>query len=151
MLIAFSLFVTRHYPYFMFEAIAIFLRDFLSAILAGLDFWLARRHGFVYIQHRGDGPAVDRLPGYRRRRNTPEESLRARRRWRQLVQYTARILRIRRRYARLGQYLNQERIQDLVSGVVRNRGVLRRVAPAATRQQLAQATERVRRRRNNGL
>ena len=115
----------------------------LTHLLRWLEQLAAQRR---YIIHRG--PRANQRPI--RIVNTPQQSERARKHWRQAVQYISRILRIRKKFARLGKYLDQFRIQELVSGLERNRGVLRRVAPASTAEQIAQATVRLRRRQNNG-
>jgi hypothetical protein len=53
--------------------------------------------------------------------------------WRQAIQYITRILRTRRQWAATGRHLAQPRIQDLVSGLDRRKGQLRRTATAAVR------------------
>ena len=50
--------------------------------------------------------------------------------WRQAFAYTARILRLRRRWSALGLHLQTPRIQNLVSGISRRGGTLIRVADA---------------------
>ncbi len=55
----------------------------------------------------------------------------ARRRWQQATHYIVRILRIRRRWAATGLHLQQPRIRDLVHGLERRRGTLRRTSRAA--------------------
>ena len=57
-------------------------------------------------------------------------SLRARAHWHQAVQVISRILRLRRRWAALGRYLQGQRIQDLVIGLERRQGQLVRRHPA---------------------
>ncbi len=57
---------------------------------------------------------------------------RAVRRWRQAAQYVLRILRLRRKWAAVGRHLQLGRIRDLVAGVERRGGQLRRVAAAPT-------------------
>jgi hypothetical protein len=51
--------------------------------------------------------------------------------WRQAASYITRIIRIRIRWANTGKLLQTPRIRDLVSGVVRHRGLLRRERAAA--------------------
>jgi hypothetical protein len=46
--------------------------------------------------------------------------------WKQAFHYITRVLRIRQRWAATGIYLQQPRIRDLVSGVVRRNGILKR-------------------------
>ena len=55
---------------------------------------------------------------------------RARLRWHSAVQQIARVLRLRRRWAALGWYLQGQRIQDLVFGLERRQGRLIRRRPA---------------------
>ena len=65
-------------------------------------------------------------------RNTRQQSIRARRNWHHLVQRISRVLRLRRKWAAVGVYLQQHRIKDLVQGLERHRGHLIRKRPAAT-------------------
>ena len=51
-------------------------------------------------------------------------------RWKRAVRHITLILRIRRRWALTGQYLQQERIQNLVAGLERRNGRLVRRRPA---------------------
>jgi hypothetical protein len=51
--------------------------------------------------------------------------------WKQAFHYITRILRVRKRWAATGQYLQQPRIRDLVSGVIRRNGTLKRQCAAA--------------------
>ena len=67
-----------------------------------------------------------------RLRNTRPQSIRARRNWHHLVQRISRVLRLRRKWAAVGVYLQQHRIKDLVQGLERHRGHLVRKRPAAT-------------------
>ena len=55
----------------------------------------------------------------------------ARIRWKLAVERISRILRLRRRWNRIGVHLQQSRIQTLVDGLERRRGRLVRIAPAA--------------------
>ena len=52
--------------------------------------------------------------------------------WRQALRYISRLLRIRKRWAVTGRYLQQPRVRDLVSGIARHRSILRRESAAAT-------------------
>jgi hypothetical protein len=51
--------------------------------------------------------------------------------WRHAASYVIRIIRIRKRWAATGKHLQTPRIRDLVSGIVRHRGLLRRERAAA--------------------
>ena len=51
--------------------------------------------------------------------------------WKQALRYISRILRARNRWAVTGRHLQQPRIRDLVSGIARHRGTLRRESAAA--------------------
>ena len=53
--------------------------------------------------------------------------------WKQALRYISRVLRIRKHWAATGKHLQQPRIRDLVSGVVRHRSFLRREKAAAVR------------------
>ena len=64
------------------------------------------------------------------RANTAAQSARARSNWHKAVQIVARILRLRRRWAALGRYLQGPRIQDPVLGLERRQGQLVRRRPA---------------------
>ena len=57
----------------------------------------------------------------------------ARARWYRATSYIVRLLRIRKRWAATGRHLQRERVQDLLSGIERKRGVLVRTKPAVTR------------------
>ena len=59
---------------------------------------------------------------------------RARRRFREAVRQVVNLLRLRRRWARLGQYLQNPNIRDLTVGLERRRGTLVRTRPAPTRR-----------------
>ena len=59
---------------------------------------------------------------------------RARRLWHSAVQQIALVLRLRRRWAALGQHLQGRRIQDLVLGLERRQGQLIRRRPAPLHQ-----------------
>ena len=59
---------------------------------------------------------------------------RARRLWHSAVQQIALVLRLRRRWAALGQHLQGRRIQDLVLGLERRQGQLIRRRPAPLQQ-----------------
>ena len=67
-------------------------------------------------------------------RNTVAQSLRARANWKLLVRRIGRILRLRVRWAALGLFLQTPRIQDLVVGLERRKGQLRRVRAAPFRR-----------------
>ena len=68
------------------------------------------------------------------RQNTAVQAARAKVNWHHAVQLVARILRLRKRWAALGRYLQTPRIQDLVLGLERRQGQLRRVQPAPLRR-----------------
>ena len=68
-------------------------------------------------------------------RNSPEQSARARAHWRRAVQHISTVLRLRRRWNAIGIHLQQPRIQSLVAGLERVRGVLVRVQPASVAAQ----------------
>ena len=50
--------------------------------------------------------------------------------WKRAVRYINRLLKARRRWARLGKYLQDPRIQSLLEGIERKKGVLKRTAKA---------------------
>ena len=60
--------------------------------------------------------------------NSLAQSRKARRLWHWAVQQISRVLRLRRRWASLGLHLQRPRIQSLVSGLERRKGILRRTA-----------------------
>ena len=62
------------------------------------------------------------------------QARRARRRFREAVRQVVNLLRLRRRWARLGQYLQNPNIRDLTVGLERRRGTLVRTRPAPTRR-----------------
>ena len=66
--------------------------------------------------------------------NNAAQAARARLHWRRAVRHIAPILRLRRRWAALGRHLQAQRIQDLVQGLDRRRGVLTIVQPAPFRR-----------------
>ena len=74
------------------------------------------------------------LPRRAQQGNYAAQSLRARSRWHQAVQVIARVLRLRKRWAALGKYLQAARIQDLVKGLERRQGQLVRAQAAAARR-----------------
>ena len=51
--------------------------------------------------------------------------------WQQAVADINRLIRIRRKFHTLGQYVKQSRIQNLFDGITRRKGVLNRVSTAA--------------------
>ena len=51
-------------------------------------------------------------------------------RWKQATRHIVLLLRLRRRWSRIGKHLQLERIQSLVDGLDRNNGRLRRSRPA---------------------
>ena len=55
------------------------------------------------------------------------------RHWRHAASYVVRVLRIRKRWAATGHYLQQPRIRDLVAGISRKGGKLTRVSSAVVR------------------
>ena len=55
------------------------------------------------------------------------------RHWRHAASYVVRVLRIRKRWAATGHYLQQPRIRDFVAGISRKGGKLTRVSSAAVR------------------
>ena len=81
-------------------------------------------------------------------REEEEEGVRRRRRagarlaWRRAARRVLQILRLRRRWADLGQWLQQPWVQSLVAGLERRRGVLVRVRTAASAEQLRAARRR---------
>ena len=52
--------------------------------------------------------------------------------WRQAIAYISRLLRLRRRFHDIGQYLKQTRIQGVLEGIARQKKVLRRTSAAET-------------------
>ena len=68
--------------------------------------------------------------GQGRHANTAAQTARAKLNWHRVIQVVARILRLRRRWAALGRYLQGPRIQDLVLGLERRQGQLVRRRPA---------------------
>ena len=66
--------------------------------------------------------------------HTVVQGRRARRRFREAVRQVVNLLRLRRRWARLGQYLQNPNIRDFTVGLERRRGVLVRTRPAPTRR-----------------
>ena len=54
--------------------------------------------------------------------------------WKQALRYITRVIRIRKRWANTGRYLQQPRIRDLVAGISRKGGNLWRVSSAAIRR-----------------
>ena len=52
--------------------------------------------------------------------------------WKQALRYISRVLRIRKRWAVTGRRLQQPRVRDLVSGIVRHRSILWRESAAST-------------------
>ena len=67
-------------------------------------------------------------------RNTAAQAARARANWKLLVRRVSRLLRLRRRWSALGRFLQQPRVQDLVLGLERRQGQLRRVQAAPFRR-----------------
>ena len=51
--------------------------------------------------------------------------------WKQAVRYISRLIRLRKHWSTLGRHLRTPRIRDLVSGIARHRGTLRRESAAA--------------------
>ena len=47
--------------------------------------------------------------------------------WKRAKEYVLRVLRLRKRFASLGRHLQEKRIRSLVSGLIRVKGVLKRV------------------------
>ena len=76
---------------------------------------------------RRAAPAVPLL----RAQNNARAAARARRFWRMAVRRITHILRIRYRWGLLGQALQEPRLQALVEGLERRRGVVVRVLPKA--------------------
>jgi len=71
-----------------------------------------------------------------RRANTAEESARARRHWKALTKRISRLLRLRKRWAALGQFLQLPRVQNIFFGLDRQRGQLvRRMAAPLNNEQ----------------
>ena len=68
------------------------------------------------------------------RQNTAAQAAKAKVNWHRAVQLVARILRLRKRWAALGRYLQTPRIQDLVLGLERRQGQLIRRRPAPVQQ-----------------
>ena len=66
--------------------------------------------------------------------HTVAQGRRARRRFREAVRQIVNLLRLRRRWARLGNYLQNPNIRDLTVGLERRRGTLVRTRPAPTRR-----------------
>ena len=50
--------------------------------------------------------------------------------WKRAVRYISRLLNARKRWARLGKYLQDPRIQSLLEGIERKKGVLKRTSVA---------------------
>ena len=70
------------------------------------------------------------------RANTAEESARARRHWKALTKRISRLLRLRKRWAALGQFLQLPRVQNIFFGLDRQRGQLvRRMAAPLNNEQ----------------
>jgi hypothetical protein len=47
--------------------------------------------------------------------------------WKRAKDYVLRVLRLRKKFARLGQHLQQKRIREIAGDLVRVKGVLKRV------------------------
>jgi hypothetical protein len=65
-------------------------------------------------------------PVVRSAQELAQRALRARHRWKRAVARIVHILRIRQRWALVGQALQEERLQSLCEGLVRVKGILHR-------------------------
>jgi hypothetical protein len=92
------------------------------AILIPIILWLTR-------------PAIVVRRAVHDGRNTAAESVRARRNWHRAFRSITWIMRLRRRWAAIGMFLNHPNILSLTQGLVRRHGVLRRTATANTAAQ----------------
>ena len=78
----------------------------------------------------GNCPSRSRQPilhPIHRVKNSALQASRAIKRWHWAVRATTRILRLRKRWAKLGIYLQTPRIQSLIEGLERKKGLLIRV------------------------